>query len=197
MEDMDVQLLAHLNKLWKPIYPYLARWTGEWCQKERGWILELGPFSGGISDDLMTLFPHLRATCLVSQYEVATTIKKQFESNLEIAVGSLEALPFEASFNMAIFRGAFFFLTPEMIREAYRVLKPGACALVGGGYGPLTPPEEIAKIAEESKSLNDRLGKKWISKRGLEDMVKEAGMEGCSQIIEEGGLWLLLKKGLL
>jgi hypothetical protein len=50
------------------------------------------------------------------------------------------------------------------------------------------------KIAEESKRLNYRLGKKWISRGELEEMVREAEMERDSKILEEGGLWLLLEK---
>jgi hypothetical protein len=81
-----------------------------------------------------------------------------------------------------------------MIKEAFGVLGPGGRALMGGGYGPQTPPEEIGKIAEESKRLNYQLGKKWISRGDLEEMVKEAEMEPHSEVLEDGGLWLLLKK---
>jgi hypothetical protein len=99
-----------------------------------------------------------------------------------------------ASFDLVIYRGAFFFLTKQIIKEAYGILKPGGRALLGGGYGPQTPPGAIENIAEESKRLNYRLGKKWISRRELEEMVREAEMEKYSEILEEGGLWLLLKK---
>jgi SAM-dependent methyltransferase len=126
--------------------------------------------------------------------EVADSIRKQFGSNVEILIGSPERLPLRASFDLVIYRGAFFFLTPEIIKETYRVLKPTGRALLGGGYGPLTPSEEIAKIAEESKRLNYQLGKKWISIGELKEMVRVAEMERDSKILEEGGLWLLLEK---
>jgi SAM-dependent methyltransferase len=134
--------------------------------------------------------------------EVADSIRKQFGSNVEILIGSPERLPLRASFDLVIYRGAFFFLTPEIIKETYRVLKPETYrvlkptgrALLGGGYGPLTPSEEIAKIAEESKRLNYQLGKKWISIGELKEMVRVAEMERDSKILEEGGLWLLLEK---
>ncbi len=194
MEDMDIQLLDRLNMLWRPIYPYLAQWIGPWCPAKTGWILELGPFSGGISGVLMRRSINMRAVSLMPQDRVAQIIRKQFGPNFETIVGSLEALPFEASFDLAIFRGAFFFLSPKMIRETYRVLNFDAYALLGGGYGPLTPSDEIARIADESKRLNYELGKKSISRGELEEMVKDAGVERCSKILEEGGLWLLLNK---
>ena len=73
-------------------------------------------------------------------------------------------------------------------------MQRGIIALLGGGYGPLTPEKEIQKIAEESKDLNYKLGKSWISKDELVEMVGTAGVAGSSHIIEEGGLWLLLQK---
>ena len=194
MKDMDIRMLVRLNELWQPIYPYLAQWIGQWYPTKTGLILELGPFSGGISEALMNRFKNVKAVCLTPQAKVAQSMREQFQPNLETMVGSLEAPPFNDLFRLVICRGAFFFLTPDIIKGTYGVLESGAYALLGGGYGPLTPSEEIAKIADESKTLNERLGKKWLSRGGLEDMVRDAGMEGCSQILEEGGLWLLLKK---
>lgn len=196
METMDPKIVVRLNELWCSIYPPLTEWIGRVCEPKGGRSLELGPFSGGISRALMDRSEKRAAFCVMSQEEVARAVKAQFGPGLEIAVGPLEALPFGASFEMVVFRGAFFFLTPKMIQEAYRVLKPGAPALLGGGYGPLTPPGEIDRIAEESKRLNYELGKKWISRSDLEKMVEDAGKKGESQILEQGGLWLLLRKNL-
>ena len=103
-------------------------------------------------------------------------------------------MPFKTSFDMVLGRGAFFFLTPEIIRDAHRVMKPGAVAVLGGGYGPTTPQEEIRKIAVESKALNYQLGKKWISRPELSSMLRDTGLERSSRILEEGGLWLIVKR---
>ena len=191
---MNVEIISRLNVLWRPIYPWLATWIGQWVPAKRAWVLELGIFSGGISDSLMTLYPDIKTICLMPQENVAKNISDSFESNFKTVISLMSALPFRDPFDLAIFRGAFFFLTPEIILEAHRVLKPGGHALLGGGYGPLTPPEEIAEIADESKRLNYLLGKKWLSREMLEEMVRETGLMRYSQILEEGGLWLLLKK---
>ncbi len=191
---MDTELISRLNELWHPIYPYLAQWIGKHCPEKPSLVLELGPFSGGISRGFKGLFENVRTLCLMSEREVADSIRNQFGSNVEILVGSPERLPLRVSFDLAIYRGAFFFLTPEIIKETYRILRPAGRALLGGGYGPFTPSEEIAKIAEESKRLNYQLGKKWISMGELKEMVREAEMERDSKILEDGGLWLLLEK---
>ena len=65
---------------------------------------------------------------------------------------------------------------------------------MGGGYGPTTPEGIISPIAAESKDLNYRLGKKWLSRKDLEKIVSAAGLEGGSVIIEDGGLWLLISR---
>lgn len=191
---MDTQLISRLNALWHPVYPYLAQWIGTHCLQKPRLVLELGPFSGGISKGFKGLLEDVRTLCLMCESQVAKTIRNQFGSNVEVLVGAPERLPLRASFDLAVYRGAFFFLTPEIIKETYRVLKPAGRALLGGGYGPLTPSEEIAKIAEESKRLNYQLGKKWISMGELKEMVKAAEMEREGRILEEGGLWLLLEK---
>ena len=194
VKTMDGELISRLNELWQPIYPYLAQWIGRHYPGKLGLTLELGPFSGGISRGLKALFENVQTVCLMSETEVAHTIRNQFGSDVEILIGSPEQLPLKAPFDLVIYRGAFFFLTTQVIKEAFRILKPAGRALLGGGYGPQTPPEEIAKIAEASKRLNDRLGKKWISRGELQEMVREAEMEKYSEILQEGGLWVLLKK---
>ena len=194
MALMDVQLIERLNNLWRPIYPHLAQWIGQRFPIKRGRILELGPFSGGISEAMRNLLPDISAVCLMHQNELVLRVRHQFPGNVDFITGSLDALPFDDKFKIIISRGAFFFLTPEIIKESYRVLRSGSSALLGGGYGPLTPAKEIQKIAEESKDLNYKLGKKWISKDELVEMVGTAGVAGSSRIIEEGGLWLLLQK---
>ena len=191
---MDVRLIKTLNDLWQPIYPFLGKWILKWCPENIGRVLELGPFSGGISTSLLKHNPQLQTFCLVEQEELIEPIRASFHPHIEFKIGGLKMLPFHPSFDLIIFRGAFFFLTSEMIKESYRSLRPGGYALLGGGYGPLTPKEEIEKIALESKKLNYRLGKRSISREMLAGMIDEAGLNLCSTIIEDGGLWVLVNK---
>jgi probable selenium-dependent hydroxylase accessory protein YqeC len=74
------------------------------------------------------------------------------------------------------------------------VLRPEGCAIVGGGYGPNTPQNLIDDIAEESKQLNLLLGKQWMSKEDLTQMIQEASLQEDAEISTEGGLWVILRK---
>ena len=87
-------------------------------------------------------------------------------------------------------RGAFFFLTPTLLQEVKRVLRPGGFAWVGGGYGPTTPDEVIAPIAHRSRLLNEEVGKRRITPEEARAMADIAGLEGCTRVVTEGGLWL-------
>ena len=189
---MDAELITRLNKLWKPIYPHLARWIEPWIHEETGHILETGPFSGGIIHSLLTRRSTLQGLMALSDSAVAHAIDTAFNSPCPILLSPLEQMPLLPSFDLIVCRGAFFFLTPEIMRESSRLLKPGGHALLGGGYGPLTPEEIISPIAAESKELNYRLGKIRLSRNDLEKMVLEAGLENRSTILETGGLWLLI-----
>lgn len=189
---MNAEILIRLNTLWERIYPHLARWIETWIPQDSGQVLEIGPFSGGIIQSLLTRRPALQGLIALREAETAETIRESFGPPCPILLSPPESLPLLPTFDLVICRGAFFFLTPGIIKESHRILKPGGHALLGGGYGPDTPDDMISPIAVESKDLNYRLGKTRLSRGNLEKMVSEAGFENESTIIEEGGLWLLI-----
>jgi len=55
---MDLAELLKLNELWMPVYPYLARHVQEILPPEAKEVLELGPFSGGITWALAEVLPY-------------------------------------------------------------------------------------------------------------------------------------------
>ncbi len=173
---MDPELITRLNTLWEPVYPHLARWIEPWIPENTGHILEIGPFSGGIIAALLKRRSTLQGLIALEEEDVAQTIRKSFGHFCPILLSPLAHLPLLSIFNLVVCRGAFFFLNPEIIKKSSRILTPGGHALLGGGYGPGTPGGIISPIAEESKDLNYRLGKKdspaaiwkkWSRKRVL------------------------------
>ena len=197
---MDISDIKRLNVLWAGIYPYLAEQVTAVLPKRARILLELGPFSGGIAFELAKGNRDYSIVIADSREETVDYLghmarKLNLLDQIRLARTDLSALKFgEAEFDGVIFRGAFFFLDASMLREIHRVLRPGGVGFIGGGFGASTPGSLIEKVASESRRLNDRLGRRWISGAQLKAMVAEANLEECSGIIEEGGLWLVLQK---
>jgi ubiquinone/menaquinone biosynthesis C-methylase UbiE len=199
---MDINDLRRVNSLWEKIYPYLASQIMESYQRDFGMVLELGPFSGGISVALARLYPKLTITIADESPEVLKYLRQEISTaGLSDKIGvkktNLDQLAFDSSqFDLVIFRGAFFFLHDKetLLQEIYRVLQDGEIAFVGGGFGKGTPRELIDEIAEESRKLNDRLGRRRVSIKELEEMVRKAKLADKCTIEAEGGVWLNIRK---
>lgn len=199
---MDLRILKDVNGLWSKIYPYLAVQVMKYYGRGNGEVLELGSFSGGISIELARLYPGLNITIAAQEKGVVDYLQKEIEEaklnrKVEVRGSELDCLGFaDGLFDLVIFRGAYFFLDEEgrMLREIYRVLKEGGVAFVGGGYGKDTPQALIDEIAEESRDLNDRLGRKRVTEEEVKTMVNKAGLTSHAEIEKNGGLWLLIYK---
>lgn len=198
---MDHRVIREVNRLWEKVYPHLSRYIMDLYGLQDGDVLELGPFSGGITKGLLSFSKHLKAVISWDRLEVFDSLEQEIRGTsngerLLFKPSSASPLVFlDQSFDLVVFRGAFFFLTPSILGEVYRVLRPGGLAIVGGGYGAYTPQALIEEIAEESKRLNQLLRKQWITRQDLAGMIQETALEGKAEISEEGGLWVILKKG--
>ncbi len=170
--------------------------------RREGVVLELGSFAGGITFELSQAYPDLNLTIACDNQDYIQYLRNELfhralSERVRLVETKLDRLAFlDASIDFIILRGAFFFIMerPEILAEIHRVLKPGALAFVGGGYGKDVPPEVIAEIAEESRVLNDRLGRRRVSISELRKLLVSVGLDAKARIVEEGGVWILLGK---
>ena len=199
---MNIDDLIKVNSLWTKLYPYLAAQIMEGYQRGSGSVLELGPFSGGISLELARLYPGLNITIADELPEMVEYLEERISASglaqgIAVKKTDLNRLTFDGSqFDLVIFRGAFFFLNKKgnLLQEIFRVLKKGGMAFVGGGYGKGVPQEITDEIASESRRLNKRLGRRWVSIKELEGLVRKSKLTDNCKIEEEGGVWLVIKK---
>ncbi len=175
MNSMDPIDLKRVNDLWVKIYPYLAAQAIGYYGRKTGKVLELGPFSGGIARELGRHYPKLDIT-------VNEGFSFQNGKNKK--------------YDLIILRGAFFFIFEEktLPRSIFEALNEGGTALVGGGFGKDIPQALIDEITDESRILNDRLGRRRVTLDELSELVKQSGLTRDCRIAEEGGVWLVIKK---
>lgn len=199
---MDVADLITVNQLWRKVYRYIAAQVMQSYGRSGGDVLELGSFSGGISFELAKSHPELKLTIAAESFDYLRHLQTEILSRglancIRLSETPLERLSFsEDQFDLVVMRGAFFFILDQQqtVSEIYRVLKPCGLAFVGGGYGKDTPQSLIDEIAEESRILNDRLGRRRVSIEDLRKLLGRAGLADKTCIMEEGGVWLEIRK---
>jgi ubiquinone/menaquinone biosynthesis C-methylase UbiE len=192
----DEEIIEEINTLWVPVYPFMAEHVIAVSGIRSGDVLDLGPFAGGLACSLLAKSRELRAKVMDESEQVLGwgaqwARDTGCSSRLTTCCATIEPIPeASASFDLVMVRGAFFFITPLLLGEVKRVLRPGGFGWVGGGYGPLTPDAVIAPIAERSKKLNDAIGKRWVGTEEAENLLIAAGLVSSARLSTEGGIWV-------
>jgi SAM-dependent methyltransferase len=191
------RIIEEINTLWMPVYGYMAEHLLAVSGVSRGFFLDLGPFAGGLALNVLARAPQIHAWVIDESDSVPDWAKSragEVRGRLTARKGPLDPIPApDAAFNLVAVRGAFFFLTPSLLREVRRVLQPGGFAWIGGGYGPSTPDDAIAPIAERSKLLNEAIGKRRVTEREAAALIAQAGLQDCTRIATAGGLWIEMR----
>lgn len=200
MLENELETKKLLNKLWGQVYPFLASVIMDDFARQSGRVLEIGPFSGGISVELARLYPNLDISITTWESDDIEYLEDElaeagFSNRIKVVKAGPDVFDFtDAYFDLIICRGALFFLDEGLLLESFRMLAKTGFAFVGGGYGRNTPRPVIDAIHDESHLLNQSLGKRWITRSVLENLVRETGLTDYCRIEEEGGLWLTIRK---
>jgi hypothetical protein len=199
MREKDAAI--ELNRLWEPVRPYLAQYVSGLYGRHDGNVLDAGPFSGlafglaleGVGTRFhMAVFP---GDIIGALEEEARGLGLAAITTITESDEKLGGVP-EDAFDLAVFRGAFFFpsfFTPDL-GALYRCLKAGGMALVGGGFGRHTPDDLIKGMEKRSKELNRALGRARITEGDVWAAVEAADLKERTTMITEGGLWVVLRK---
>jgi SAM-dependent methyltransferase len=202
---MDIDIIRAINKLWLPVYPGIAKQIAGHCTKQPWHILEAGCFSGGIGLMLLKHYPQSNLTIALEMEELVATFPLDWQEMLDTQcadryrVVSTPLSPISITgqtFDLIICRGVFFFLDEKgaILSELFRLLSPGGIVFAGGGFGTYTSPELIKQLADESRRLNYALGRKLFSRQEFELVLSKAVLAEQAEVIEEGGLWVVIKK---
>ena len=197
----STELVREVNALWQKVYKTLARQVAEVCPRPPSQILEVGCFSGGVGLALLRQFPLAKLTIALDMPDLAATFLSDWKiedaSRLDIVETPLDLTNLgDGCFDLIFCRGGFFFLDDKgtILTNIYRVLAPGGTAFFGGGYGMHTPDSVIASIADESRVKNNDLGRRIYERKELIALLQKINLTKDSDIIESGGLWILIRK---
>ncbi len=181
----------------------------EYCRPQKGLWVDLGSGSGGLG---RALAEKSRSTVLLID-PAAERLSEGLEqargagiSSRVMALGArAESIPLgEASVALVVSRGSIFFWDdpPGGLREVYRILRPGARAMIGGGFGSSYPGWALREFfRRRNKAVRDegeKAVRKWDEPRRPEWLAAQARAAGIEAALIEPvppGLWLLFEKG--
>lgn len=191
-------LVREVNRLWLPVYPYLARQVADACMSEPKSILEVGCFSGGVGRELLRIFPTAQLTVALDMPQLAATFIDDWpgfdNDHVSVIQTPLTPMNLSEAYDLVFCRGAFFFFdeAASIMLEFDRVRATGGTVFFGGGYGCYTPDALIASIAEESRIKNEALGRRLYRVEDLSRLINQSGLADRARISESGGVWVLL-----
>jgi len=201
MNSVRLDFIQEIDQLWDPIYPYLARHISELYGRRDGEIVEIGPFCGVIFSLLKEKIGHSFRIATFPEGMGHFFRQEAEKQNLVERVKIIETTPSligleEDHFDLAIFRGAFFFpsLFEVNFSALYGILRRGGIALLGGGFGKFTPASMIEKIKRRSRDLNLAIGKTEIDEDQFSQDLRTRNLKGKFEFLSEGGLWVLMSK---
>ena len=198
---MDFELICAVNDCFQPFYPYAAAEIHAEYGRDAGDVLEIGPYGPGVALALAERCPGMRLTCgddakVLNDYLAETIAEAGMAARIRVEPLDKYNLPFEAaSFDLVVFRGGLFFWDEQesIVAEMDRVLKPGGMGAHGGGFGAGASDELIESLLPDARDLNNRLGKKRLSRADVRQIAENAGLASW-RIAAEHGLWLFWEK---
>lgn len=181
----------------------------EYCRPEQGLWVDLGSGSGGLG---LALARASGSTVLLIDPS-PNALSKGFEDargsgltgRVVGIVGRAESIPLpDGSVDVVASRGSVFFWEdpPKGLREVYRILRPGARAMIGGGFGSSYPGWALRQFfrrrRQQLKSEGEEALRRWKEPRRAEWLAAQAARAGLDDALVEPappGLWLLFEKG--
>ncbi len=193
------------KNIFAPIYPVIADNIIKETGITSGICLELGSGPGYLGLELAKLVPDFELI-LFDQSEDMLRIAEANSDSMLLAdrvktqQGNAEELPYDDnSIDLVVSRGSIFFWEDQImaLNEAYRVLTPGGCAYIGGGFGNEELLAQITqKMLEQNPEWeNDR--KCRVGEEGYNHFIhlmKKTKIHDYEISRKQAGLWIIFKK---
>lgn len=192
--------------LFAPVYPAVARQIVEDTGIKEGICIDLGTGPGGLGIALAKGWNFKVYAVDINPFAVAIAQKNAVDAGVGDRFfpmfGDASDLPFKDNFaDLVVSRGMIPFIDDlvPVFREAYRVLKKGGAAYLGGGFSRMLEEKEVVEIVKKTWGTSSKLPLKRISREVCEEQLKKAGISNY-RIIEDRytsgvyGRWIMFRK---
>ncbi len=187
----------------KEIYEYLAQQIIEDYGITAGRCLDIGAGAGpmgleiGKRSSLQIYLADINAESLAKAEQ--NSREYGLSPRVSIVRAPVENLPFlDGYFDLIVSRGSIFFWgdIAQGLREAYRVLKEGGVAYIGGGTSRLMPREQAEEFTRWSRPRHRESRPDWEKRTSSEFLcstLQNAGIKSYT-LSRENGTWIEIKK---
>ncbi|AZO96004.1 class I SAM-dependent methyltransferase [Halocella sp. SP3-1] len=202
--------IEYSNNDYRLLYGNTVEWILKNHKINEGICLDIGTGPGYIGIELAK-----RSNLSISYIDINPVAIKQAEVNVKklglekrssFYTADVARLPFSnQSVDLVVSRGSIWFWENLLngLKEIYRVMRSGAVAVLGGGFGSHFMPEDVREriIRDRRQQFkrmreegNDILSEIKIFKENIESKLSLAGISTYKLIADDPGVWLEIKK---
>ncbi|MBP2134024.1 ubiquinone/menaquinone biosynthesis C-methylase UbiE [Methanomicrobium sp. W14] len=188
------------------VYPLVAEQILKRTNITKGRCLDIGcgPASLSVAVAKRSAFHITSLDVSPEMYEIAiSNIRNEgLSDRITPVTGDVHRIPFcDSTFDLVISRGSYHFWDDFTlaVREICRVLKPGAKAYIGGGYGSPEIRDRVVASRKKRGIVDDpkRPARKRFKKfreGEIEESFCSAGVKNYIIINDDSGFWMIFSK---
>lgn len=202
--------IEYSNKDYRLLYGNTAEWILKNYKIKEGICLDIGAGPGYVGIELAR-----RSKLNISYLDISPFAIEKAKVNVErvglekrssFYTADVARLPFSnESVDLVVSRGSIWFWENLLngLKEIYKVMKSGAVAVLGGGFGCHFMPEDVRERILQDKRQQfkrmreegfDMLSEIKIFKENIESKLSLAGISTYKLIPDDPGVWLEIKK---
>jgi SAM-dependent methyltransferase len=192
------------HQVFAPVYPATARQLVQDYAITAGVCVDVGGAEGSLAIELakitqltvyvLDLSPAAVRLCNLSADEAGLT------GRVRAVEGDAQSLPFKDGFADLVVSRNSLFEWPDMmagLKEAFRILKPGGVAYMGGGFSRLLAGDDLARVVDWCSRKKAEKPEGWVEMdREILARLRAEGMQNVRQIEgpTEFDWWLEIRK---